>query len=230
MKPGFISTLGIALLLLFVGCKKENNQSGVNMKLKTTGSSRTGGRISAVDIAGRTTGSITWTAGFASVTEIEFEAEKEGEDNESEFKSKTAQRIDLFSPLASLGFINVPPGLYEEVEFEVHLAPTGTDPALELRGTYNTTPVVFRINDAIEVEAEFEDITIPPNADINAIVSLNLDMLTSGISDAVLSAATLTNGEVVISANSNVALYNIIRANFNKIDDVEVDDDDDDDD
>ena len=228
MKTGFSSTLLMVLFLLIVGCKKESSQSGVNMKIKTTGSSRTGGRISAVDISGRTTGSITWTEGFASVNEIEFEAEKEDEDDETEFKSKTQQRIDLFSPLASLGFINVPPGLYEEVEFEVHLAPTGSSPALELRGTYNTIPVVFRLNDSFEVEAEFEDITIPPDADINAIVSLNLDMLTSGISDAVLDAATLTNGEIIISANSNVALYRIIMTNFNKIDDVEVDDDNDD--
>lgn len=228
MKTGISSTLLMVLFLLIVGCKKESSQSGVNMKIKTTGSSRTGGRISAVDISGRTTGSITWTEGFASVSEIEFEAEKEDEDDETEFKSKTQQRIDLFSPLASLGFINVPPGLYEEVEFEVHLAPTGSSPALELRGTYNAIPVVFRLNDSFEVEAEFEDITIPPDADINAIVSLNLDMLTSGISDAVLDAATLTNGEIIISANSNVALYRIIMTNFNKIDDVEVDDDNDD--
>ncbi|MEJ8843193.1 hypothetical protein WG954_12455 [Lacibacter sp. H375] len=228
MKPGFICIFAIALFSMLVGCKKESNQSGVNMKIKTTGGSRAGGRISSGEIAGRTTGSITWTSGFASVNEIEFEAEKEGDENETEFKSKAAQRIDLFSPLESLGFINVPPGMYEEVEFEVHLAATSAAPALELRGTYNATPIVFRINDSFEVEAEFEDFSIPPNADINAIVSLNLDLLTSGITDAALNAATLTNGEIVISANSNVALYNIIRANFNKIDDVEVDDDNDD--
>lgn len=227
MKAKLITTLGIALLFLVVACKKEKNQSGINMKLKTTGSSRAVGRMAGTDFTGRTTGVFTWTSGFLSVTEIEFEAEKEDDDTEIEFKSKTAQRIDLFSPLSSLGFINVPPGLYEEVEFEVHIATTATAPAFELKGTYNMIPIVFQLNEALEIEAEFEDVTIAPNADLNAIVSLNLDLLTNGITDAALSAATLTNGEIVISSTSNVALYNIIRANMNKIADIEVDDDDD---
>ena len=232
MKSVFLSMTVFVLLFSLQSCKKENNQSGVNLKLKTTGSTRFGGRMasSTSEINSRTTGVINWTSGYASATEIKFETEQEDDGDEIEFKTTTNQKIDLFAPLSSLGFISIPPGTYEEIEFKVKLVSSGSDASLELRGTYNGTPVVFKVNNAVEIEAEFENITIADAQDITAIISMNLDLLTNGISESELAAATLTNGEIIISADSNAGLYAIITSNIAKIDDVEIEYDDDDED
>ena len=213
MKLKIISILTFSLVFFLASCKKNNDRTGADFKVKTT--DRSG-------IVGRTEGTVTWASGFASATEIEFEAKKEN--IELEFKSEARQRIDLFSPLSSLGFVTIPPGIYKEVEFEIHIFPSAPDAALELRGIYNSTPIVFRVNTPIEIEAEFEDVTITDGNDFTAIISLNLSLLTMGITDAALSNATLTNGEIIISATSNTALYNIMIANLKNIDDVEIDD------
>lgn len=213
MKLKIFSILAVSALFFLAGCQKKNERTGSAFSIKTTERSA---------IVGRTTGTVTWTSGYVSATEIEFEAEKNG--TELEFKSEARQRIDLFSPLSTLGFVTIPPGLYKEVEFEIHGSPTPADAAFELRGTYNTTPIVLRVNSPFEIEAEFEDVTITDGNDFTAIISLNLSLLTVGITDAALSSATLTNGEIVISATSNTALYNIMIANLKNIDDVEIDD------
>ena len=210
MKLKIISILTFSVVFFLVSCKKNNDPTGANFKIKTT--ERSG-------IVGRTEGTVTWISGYASATEIEFEAEKEN--LELEFKSEVRQRIDLFSPLSSLGFVTIPPGIYKEVEFEIHISPTTTDAALELRGPYNSSPIVFRVSSPFEIEAEFEDVTITDGNDFTAIISLNLSLLTMGITDAALSNATLTNGEIIISATSNTALYNIMIVNLKNIDDVE---------
>ena len=215
MKPQLISLFAVLVLLQF-SCKKENERTGIDFNVSTTGRTTTVGRLAG------TTGTINWTSGYASAREIEFEAENEN--TEVEYKSSANQRINLFNPLSSLGFVNIPPGTYKEVEFEIHLSPTPPDAALELKGLYNAIPIVFRINTPLEIEAEFEDVTINQSSDFSAMISLNLALLTRGITDAALANATLTNGEIVISSNSNTALYNIMINNFKEIDDVELDD------
>jgi hypothetical protein len=209
----------LSICLLFVSilflnsCKKDNDQSGVNFNVNSTGRSLTISRLGGI---------LNWTSGFASASEIEFEAENE--DREVEYNSTANQRIDLFAPLSSLGFVNIPPGTYEEVEFEIQLTSSPAIPAFELRGTYNTTPIVFMINTPIEIEAEFEDVIIGSGADYTALISFNLSRLTQGITDAALSNATLTGGEIIISATSNINLYNFMLANLRECEEVEFDD------
>lgn len=205
--------LSFSAVLFLTSCKKNNESSDATFKVKTTNRSA---------LVGRTAGTVTWTSGFASANEIEFEAEKEN--LQIELKSTARQRIDLFAPISSLGTITIPPGIYDEVEFEIHMSSTPTDPALELRGTYNAIPIVFRVNSPLEIEAEYDDVTIGQGNNFNAIISLNLSLLTLGITDANLSSAQLTSGEIVISSTSNIALYNIMLANLKNIDEVEIDD------
>ena len=212
MKLKIISILSVSVVFFLASCQKNNDRTGADFKVKTT--SRTG-------TLGRTEGTVTWTSGFASATEIEFEAKKDS--TELEFKSSAPQRIDLFAPLSTLGFVAIPPGVYKEVEYEIHLSPAPPDAALELRGTYNSTPIVFRVNTPFKIEAEFNDITITQGNNFTATILLNLSLLTQGITDAALSNATLTNGEILISATSNTALYNIMLANLKDIDNVEID-------
>ncbi|HSN08819.1 MAG TPA: hypothetical protein VLS85_07265 [Hanamia sp.] len=218
MKTKLISMTAIAAVTLIFGCKKANNSNsnGVSYQLKTTNRSTalafsSGNTLtSAARVAG---GTITWTSGYASAEEIKFEAE--GSDSHVEFHSETPQKIDLFSPLASLGNINIPTGVYDTAQFEIDLAPTTTDAALELHGTYNTTPVTFILNKSYEFNAEIPAITVADGQHYNAVTALNLATLTQGISGATLDAATKdSSGTIVISDSSNVSIYDSFISNL----------------
>ena len=220
MQKSVLSIMVVAALLLLASCSKDDNGGQLSYQLKTKNPNATVSRTSS--------GSVTWTSGSAYADKIEFEAEKD-DDNEVEYESRVARRIDLFAPVSQLGNISLPPGRYEEIEIEVDLAPSITDTAFILRGSFTnnigyTVPVVFYINELLEFKAEAEDITIGSAADITALTTLDLSQLTTGITESMLSSATLTNGVLVISATSNAALYSVILSNINNIDDVELDD------
>ena len=213
-----LTLLTFASIFLF-SCKKENSTPpGVTYKVKIANTTSTVARVAA--------GSIRWTSGYASVSEIEFEAESKTV--EVEYKSEVKQKIDLFSALSTLTTINVPAGFYEDIEFEIEVQPNGADAAFQLNGQYTsgtvTTPIVFKVNSSIEIESEQNNITISDSRHYNALTTLNLALLSTGITESMLNNAVRTNGAIEISAISNVNLYIIM---FNKLKDcggVEVDD------
>ncbi len=214
-----LALTSVASILLF-SCKKEKNTPSISYQLKK--SSATSATISGRIMGG----SVQWTAGYASVIEIEFEAEKEN--LEVEYKSEVRKKIDLFSPLATLGVINVPPGIYNDIEFEVEVQPNGGDAAFQLNGSFTngggvTTPVVFTLNTALEIESEQSNITIVDGASLTAFTTLNLSLLTTGVTESMLNNATLTAGVIQISATSNTNIYNIIFDNLRNCGGVEID-------
>ena len=198
-------------ILLFASCKKAStNSSGIEYQIKTTNTISTVNRVDA--------GSLQWTSGFASASQIKLEGKSSG--SEVEFKANNVQHVDLFASVAAtLGNVTLPAGTYTEVEFKIELNPNGNDPALELDGTFTNSvgvakPVVFKVNSLLEIKAEQNNVTVD-NSNTTALTTLDLSLLTGGISQALLNAATVTNGTIVISSSSNTNLYNIIIANFN---------------
>ena len=204
--------------LFFVSCKKDNNgASGFKYKLTTTNRSNAVGRVEA--------GNITWTSGSAFANQIKFEAKNSG-GTEIEYKTSVSQQIDIFSSLAqALGTITLPAGTYSEIEFKAELAPSGSNAALEMNGTFTsggiTTPVVFTVNSALEVKTERNNVTITDGTSYTALTTFDLSSLTSGITEAMLNAATKTSGKIIISASSNTNLYNIMLTRLDDCDHVE---------
>lgn len=209
---------------VFASCKKNKEESGVTYQMKTSNRSSNVNSMSGTDggTANRINGTINWTSGFASATEIEFEAENNN--LEVDYESQARQKIDLFASISTLGSINIPAGTYEEVEFDVQLAPNGADAALELRGDYNGAPIIYRNNNVMEIKVEGNNVVIGQNNSYNAIINWDLSFMTQGISATALSLATITNGAIVISSSSNIALYNIITANLLLMTSVEFED------
>ena len=75
--------------------------------------------------------------------------------------------------------ITVPPGVYKDIEYEVEVQPNGIDAALQLNGSYTnsnglTTPVVFKVNTALEIESEQGNVTIVDGVDLTAHTTFNL--------------------------------------------------------
>jgi hypothetical protein len=204
-------------LLFFASCKKNTGSSGFKYKLTTSNRSNVVGRLAA--------GNITWSSGYGSANLLKFEA-KNSSGTEVEYKSTVSQHIDVFTSLAtSVGTIDLPQGTYSEIEFKAELAPAGSDAALELTGTFtsgaNTTPVVFTVNSPLEIKTEKNNVVISDNASYTALTTLNLSLLTSGITEAMLTRATKTGGKIVISASSNTGIYNTMLANLDGCDEVE---------
>ena len=206
-------------------CKKESadaNQSsaqGIQFQLQTTNRTSNLNRTEA--------STIVWTAGTASVTMIKFEA-KNASNQEIEFKSLIAQQVNLFTPVATtLGNVTLPDGTYQEVEFKITADKTGNTPALELTGQLTNSsgtviPITFLANSRIELKAEQHNVVVSGTSSTTALTSLNLALLTSGISQSMLSNATVTNGTIIISTSSNANLYNIITTNLIRSHEVEV--------
>jgi len=208
--------------LFFISCNKNDNtdsNSGIKYKLQTTNRSSIVGRINA--------GNIQWTSGSGYATEIKFEAESNN--REIEFKSQVPQRIDLFTGIITLGNITLPPGMYDEVEFKVELNSSGSNSAFELLGQFtsgsNTTPVVFKVNSPLEIETERNNVVITDNNSYTALTTLNLSLLTRGVTESMLNSAARTNGTILISSSTNTNIYSIILNNLHESDGVEFEDD-----
>lgn len=195
---------------LLFSCQKTHENAGVNYQLKATSTSTT---------VARTMGTLSWTSGSALASEIRFEAEKEG--SEFEQRSKAEQKVDLFAPVSTLGTVQLPAGTYKKVEFKIELLPGQTAVAFELKGNHGGTPLTFQVNEALEIKAEKEGVDISDGASYTAATSLNLSLLTLGISSGMLDNATVTNGEILISATSNANLYAIMLANLKNLDDCD---------
>jgi len=218
IRKNYLTIISFSTIFLF-SCKKENvSTPGIIYKLKTANTTSTFGRVAA--------GSITWTSGYASVSEIEFEAENNN--IEIEYKSEIKQKIDLFSSLSTLSSIIVPTGTYRDIEFEIEIEPNGNDAALELKGQYTSgtviTPVVFKVNNEIEIESEKNDIIITDSRSYSALTTLNLSLLSVGITESMLNNATRTNGVIEISSTSNTTLYKTMLERLKSCGGVEVDD------
>lgn len=207
----------VAIVVLF-SCKKNSGSSSstppvVEFQLKTTNRTSAINRIDAA-------GSIVWTSGFASITEIKLEAQDPSQ-QQFEYKSQINKKIDLFTPVANvIGSVTLPGGLYTALEFRFETAPSGSDAAIQIDGTFSNgntgtaTPVSFRINVPYEIKGEKSNVVILDNITTTALTSLDLSLLTAGISQAILGSATITGGTIIISSTSNIALYNIITTNL----------------
>lgn len=215
-------TLSVAAIatFIFMSCKKEQDVPGITYQLRTSNATTS-------TISGSAGSTLKWTSGYASAVEIEFEAEKDGA--EVEYKSAVKQKIDLFSPLTSLGNIVVPPGTYQDVAFEVEIQPGTTDAAFRLNGSFTNgngvaTAVVFTFNETMEIEAERENITITDASSLNALSTLNLSLLTTGVTEEMLNNASRnSSGAIEISATSNTSIFNIMRNNLEASAGVEID-------
>jgi len=208
--------------IFFSSCKKSNDlttnssTSGINYELKTTNTIAT--------INQRTlnpqSGTLTWTSGFGSASLIKFEAKTNSK--EVEFKSKSLQRVDLFTAITGrLGSITLPAGNYNEVEFKIVFNKNSSDAALELNGQYSNAginiPVVFKVDTELELKAEKENVIISDNNSYKALTTIDLSLLTKNITEAMLKNAQLTNRQLVISATSNANIYAIIVSTLNNL-------------
>lgn len=215
-----ILSLSAFASLLLLSCKKEKETPGISYQVQASNTTTTvNGRIMA--------GSVNWTSGYASVRELEFEAKSKNV--EIEYKTDVNQKINIFSSPSTLGMVTVPAGVYDDIEYEMEVRPNGADAAFQLNGTYTNargviTPVRFTIQTDLEIEAEQENITIADGSTLTALTTLNLSLVTNGVTESMFDNAVLTNGVIEISKTSNDKLYQIMLHNLKGCGNVKVKD------
>ena len=225
MKISKLLMTGIVAVLLLSNCSKSSPDNvspapAATMQFQLTTSNP------AVVVNVVASGTITWTSGSAYATETKLEAKKSG--SQFEFKSSTAQTVNLFgSVLTSLGNISIPAGTYTEVEYKLTLNQNGAVPALELKGQYTNsigavTPVIFNINSLFLIKAEQSNVVVNAGTTISALTTLDLAFVSNGITQAMMNSATVSSGKITISASSNANIYNIMVNNLTQFHHVDV--------
>jgi hypothetical protein len=220
MKNQLLISATLLASTLFASCDKSNttsnpapnsNKASLSYELKVVN------KNAAISNKGTAGGSIQWTTAVARPTLVKFEAKQNGV--EQELKSTNTNQIDLMSSVDIVfGNFTLAAGTYSEIELKIQLNKSGSAPALQMEGQFTngtvTIPVSFEVNEFIELKAEQENVTISNNTSFTSVTTLDLSAFTSGITEAMITAGSLTGGTLVISSSSNQAIYSIILANI----------------
>jgi len=221
-----IIPLAIIVALTVASCKKETNDGGqIGYRIKPLNPTATLANTNgSVTVSSANT--ITWTSGAMIVSEIDFEAEKEG--LEIEYELKQVNNVDLFNLSPVLGSVTIPDGTYNEVELKLDLRRTTSGAApLVLKGDYFNssgvkTPIEFHFNENFEIEVEAENVVVNSN-DYTGIINIQLNKLLTNVRASDLSQVVNTNGKIIVDGTSNTILYNKMKTNFNFIGDCDFD-------
>jgi hypothetical protein len=164
---------------------------------------------------------ITFTSGIANVTRFEFEAKKDGV--ETSVETRNLMNVDLFALNPALVNTVIDTGTYKEIEVRLVLTQSSTSAIpLTLMGTVTppqgaAIPFEFDFNQDLQIKAEAKNVVISATQNLKTMFLLHWNMILANISPADVSAATLTNGKIVVSSTSNAAIFNKIVANLGSI-------------
>ena len=145
-----------------------------------------------------------------------------------EYSWRGPRTIDLFDLTSTIGSIELPAGMYEEVSLKVNSEKEDANglplPDIYLAGNYTDAagtvlPIVISVSDPVsfKTEQKIHDTIISGVAtDLSSNIEIYLDQLMLQVDIAALDNATLTDGKIVISATINNELYQIIMQNLRR--------------
>lgn len=227
----------IALAFGFYACQKDNTKSS------STGNSNLGIKLQALnksfslpvtinalksaDVASST---IVWDTAHMVVSSVKFESKLKGLKTHHDsilisYTWKGPIEVNLLDTTVSIGNFTLQPGFYDEIEFMVEGTKRAVvnKPVFYLHGVYTKAdvtklPIKVVVNEDILFKTEKDSVTVTAadQADFTSAIQLYLDQLMVDLLPSTLDNATLTNGVLVISAESNKELYRIILRNLIK--------------
>jgi len=232
MKSNIQSALLLVLsTVVMLSCSKDENQpsttvAGIRIQaLNKSYSLPVNGTKSVSTVT-----AVSWDAARMVVSGLKFEAELKSlithhDSVEFEYKWRGPEVVNLFDTTFTIGNITLQPGFYDEIEIKIEglKRDAGTDPVFLLTGVYTNTnseiiPISVRVYEDILFKTEKESVEIT-SADISvfsSVIQLYLDQLMMDISPEQLDNAILTDGELIISAQSNTDLYRIFMRNLGR--------------
>ncbi|MFY8182542.1 MAG: DUF4382 domain-containing protein [Flavobacterium sp.] len=206
--------------LISVSCSKDDEQNSDNLTIKARSS-----YLANRSLEQKTNSNVNLTSFKINLKEIEFEMEDSssgdgfyGDDDDIELKGPF--ELNLLNGTYEITSLNVPSGVYKEVEFKMAKNRTiGSDmynKSIEIKGTINGVPFEFWHNVEEDFEIDYED----TNQNIvvsNNSTSIIFDFdLTSALNSVDLSSATDNDGDGIIEINPNDTDGNQSLANLIK--------------
>ena len=218
-----ITPLLLAVVAL-AACNK-NNSSNTSTAPKATSqltfqlaavpsADSTGAPVDSVpSIAG-----LVWSAGTANIGRFDFSAKRAGVS--IDIQSRNLTNVDLFALTPLVTYVTLDTGVYKQIEIKAFLEGSNdTIPALKISGSFTNdsskvVPITFSLTDNAVVQVGASNIDINGTTDYTALLDMQLNKVTKGITAADLNKAKVTNGTIVISRSSNSLLYYKMRANI----------------
>lgn len=239
----FFAVMVLVAGMVFTSCKKEPASStATSLKVKMQATNKS---FSVYKSASLNTPGFVWDTSYLNVSKIDLEAEmmeneaskdsseigneKSKESSGTELEWKGPKKVDLFNINSFIGSFDLKPGSYDNISIKVeaYKSDAGTDPVFYLSGTYkNATgvdiPIKVIVNEDLAFKVEKEGTMLNAANDYASLINVNLSLLMNGILQSDLDNAVLTDGKIVISSTSNSALYSIIKENFSKSEESEI--------
>ncbi|MDX8337862.1 hypothetical protein SLH46_01625 [Draconibacterium sp. IB214405] len=169
-----------------------------------------------------------WDSVHLVISSIKFEAELKSQVTmrdsiEVSYKWSGPQFADLLNPDITFGNFLLQPGYYDEIEIEVKGGRGYADsiPVFYMAGMFHgstaTLPVEVMIDEEVVFKTEQDSVVVgEEGVDLTSYIQLSLSDLMEDIDPNDLDNATLTNGVIVISRESNRYIYYVIRKNLGK--------------
>lgn len=210
---------------LIASCSDDEiSQPVVELKFNTNNSSTSipTGRVQA--------NALTFTSGFITLREIEFEAETDETDS-IEVNIEQIVVIDFATgeTTPDLSSFVFPAGVYEEIRVELELQDENDIPSVVIEGTFTDSnndihPIRFEFNSGETFEVEKEGrITFTEGAQVIAQVTFDPGVWFLGVTSADLEAATKNaEGVIVISETSNTEIFSIAADGLDLATEVEI--------
>lgn len=217
---------GLLAIIALAACKKNgvspsSSASGpqLSFQMKADNSTSLAASTSGLTTNSFTIPGLTFTSAVANISQFKLEATKNGV--ETEISTRNLPAVDLFALSPAIANASITPGTYTHVEIKVELKKVN-DPfsiPLTVKGTFTNssgqaTPFELDLNDNVEIKGEAGNVTVTDTTNFSAIIHLHLPRLESGITANDLDNGTLTNGVLIISANSNTSIYRRILENL----------------
>lgn len=236
----FLSVFALAAVTAFSSCNSEDDapsvgqgegKMGIALVLKNNTMNTANARVE--------NSSLTIEKGFIQIKELELEVDGRNEngdfEKEIEIEFDDIKKITFNEFDRSVDFfLNIPEGEYKEIELELDLIDYRNEPSVSFEGTFvndegTSTPFRFEyFGDDIdfEVEIEADDDNYFRVDRINnplALFELNAINWLRNVSTSEMNSAEKTNGVILLTRNSNSAIYNKIKQNIEASSEIEVD-------
>lgn len=217
--------------MIFTSCQKDSSEV-----LTASGNNSFGVQLQAVNntysfspgTRAVSAGTLKFDTCQMYVSSVHLTATKEEGDSLStksssftvELKYKGSKLVDLFNSNSLLGDTLIQQGVYDKIKIMIrsNKKDAGTSPVFYLSGKYTNasgtvTPIALVVNEGLDLSLTAKDSVVINSADdYIALFQLDLSnyMNNSKITIDDLDKATLTNGKIIISEDSNAKLYDKI--------------------
>lgn len=205
----------LAVVFTAVSCSDDSNSDSTNGPDNLTIQAKA--NYSGAN--GRMDGAVSISEFKINLKEIEFELDHDyyddndddyGDgfyDDDDEFELSGPFEIDLLSGQTTITSINIPNGVYEEVEFKMHRNTNASsdlyNKSIQIKGTIGTTPFIFWHNVEEDFEVDYEDagqnLIISDNT-ATIVFEFDLDAVLANVD---LSSANDGNGDGLIEISPN---------------------------